>query len=210
MRDTNCRVNCAGALLECVRYHTLGLYNELAMQVLTLVTGNEHKRREWRRLVPPSIRLETVKLDIDELQSFDVDVIIADKARRAYEQTGRPVVVEDVAAGLDGLRGLPGPFIRYFEERLGHDALFQLAGRDRGAAVSCTIAYYDGRKLLLAHGRLKGEVVPARGRRLFGFDCVFVPDGQTKTFAEMTPDEKDALSHRSLAVKDLLAQLKEL
>jgi len=178
--------------------------------VLTLVTGNEGKLEEWQRLVPAEFALENIKLDLDELQSFDVDQIVEAKVRAAYEAIGKPVVVDDVSAGLESLKGLPGPFIKYFEERLGQDALYRLAGTDKRATVQCTIGYFDGSQLLLAHGRVNGKVVLRRGERLFGFDCVFVPNGQTKTYAEMTGPQKDAVSHRGLAVRDLLTQLKEL
>src|SRR5450631_3693811 len=108
------------------------------MSILTLVTGNKHKLAEWRRLLPAGFELENIELDLQEIQSLDLMEIISDKARRAYAATGKPVAVEDVSAGLDKLGGLPGPFIKFFEKRLGLDALFQLATAEGDpATVRC-------------------------------------------------------------------------
>jgi inosine triphosphate pyrophosphatase len=177
------------------------------MQPITLVTGSAHKRAEYQRLLPANLAVIVRDIDLIEIQSFDAIEIIADKAKRAYDQIGGPVIVEDVAVGLDSLNGLPGPFIKFFNQQLGPDALYQIAKDDKRATVTCTIGYYDGARLLMANGEVKGSVVPLRGDSAFGFDAVFVPKGQAKTYAQMTDGEKDAISHRGLAVKDLLAQL---
>lgn len=177
------------------------------MQTITLVTGNAHKIAEYKRLLPADFPFEVRDLDLIEIQSFDSIEIIADKAQRAYDIIGGPVMVEDVSAGLDSLNGLPGPFIKFFNQQLGHDSLYKIAKDDKRTTVTCTIGYYDGSRLLLASGAVKGAVVPLRGDGGFGFDGVFVPKGHAKTYAQMTDAEKDALSHRALAVKDLLAQL---
>lgn len=177
------------------------------MQPITLVTGSLYKRQEYQRLLPPELIYVFNDIDLVEIQTFDPIELIADKARRAYEQVGSPVIVEDVGIGLDSLNGLPGPFIKFFNQQLGADALYKIAKEDKRATVTCTIGYFDGDKLLIATGEVKGAVVPLRGESEFGFDAAFVPKGQAKTYAQMTDDEKDAISHRALAVKDLLAQL---
>lgn len=151
-----------------------------------------------------------VELDLPEIQSFDAREIITDKVQRAYAEIGKPVLVEDVSAGLDKLKGLPGPFIKFFEDRLGNDALYQLAGKPAAATVVSTIGYYDGYRLVITSGTVHGTVVSARGDNGFGFDSCFLPDGQTKTYGEMTFDEKDAISHRSLSIRAFLEELKHL
>ncbi len=129
----------------------------------------------------------------------------------AYELVGGPIIVGDIAAGLVKLKGLPGPFIKFFETQLGADALFKLATKSGDAAiVTCTVAYFDGSTLISVRGEITGTVVSARGNRGFGFDLCFVPDGAAKTFAEMTAAEKDSLSHRSKAVAELVRQLHKM
>lgn len=178
------------------------------MNKIFLVTGNAHKLEEWQRQLPADIEIESIDLDLPEIQSIDPEEIMADKAKRAYEATGKPVVVEDVSAGLEKLGGLPGPFIKFFIKALGGGALFELAGKENEpAVVSCSIAYYDGKELLTVRGDVKGSVVAPRGDSGFGFDGTFVPDGQSLTYAEMTSEQKDSVSHRSVAIKLFLEHL---
>jgi inosine triphosphate pyrophosphatase len=179
------------------------------MKTFTLVTGNAGKLAEWQRLTPLDFTLVAEDVDLDEIQTLDMDELIRDKARRAFEVIGTPIIVEDIAAGLDRLGGLPGPFIKFFEKTLGYDALFQLTnGNEEPATVNCAIAYYDGQEFKIVHTTVTGTAVAARGNNGFGFDSCFVPAGQAKTYGEMTPAEKDAVSHRSKAVKLLIDKLR--
>lgn len=181
------------------------------MQKLTLVTGNKGKLAEWQRIFPPEFTIEAVDIDLDEIQSLDIRKVVADKARRAYEKIGKPVLVDDIAAGLDKLDGLPGPFIKFFINTLGKDAMYRLAGNEEAAAtVTGAAAYYDGTHMLCGIGKVHGKMVMPRGESGFGFDFSFVPDGHSKTYAEMGAEEKDKISHRRLAIEDLVSQLKQL
>ena len=181
------------------------------MNKIFLVTGNAHKLEEWRRQLPEDIEMDSVDVDLPEIQSIDPEEIVADKAKRAYEATGKPVVVEDVSAGLEKLEGLPGPFIKFFIKKLGNEALFLLAGEEgERATVSCSVAYYDGQKLLTVRGDVHGIVVKSRGESGFGFDSTFVPDGQNLTYAEMGGEEKDKVSHRSVAIRLFVEQLRKI
>lgn len=181
------------------------------MQKIFLVTGNANKLAEWRRLLPPSVDINSVDVDLTEIQSSDPEEIVADKAKRAYAVVGKPVVVEDVSAGLVKLGGLPGPFVKFFIKSVGEDVLFKLADHEGDAAVvSCSIAYYDGQNLVTVKGEVNGTVVASRGENGFGFDKTFVPDGEMKTYAEMTSEEKDTASHRSLAIKIFVKELENV
>ncbi len=167
-----------------------------------LVTGNPNKLREWRAILPDDMQIDSMDVDLPEIQSADPEEIVTDKARRAYEATGKPVVVEDVSAGLEKLGGLPGPSIKFFIKQLGGAALYELAGAEgERATVSCSIAYYDGEKLVSVRGDVSGTVVAPRGDSGFGFDVTFVPDGETQTYAEMDEDKKNSLSHRQKAIR---------
>lgn len=176
---------------------------------LTLITGNQHKLEEWERQLPSHIKLQHQAIDLDEIQSLDSAEIIRHKVRQAYAITQMPVVVEDVSAGLDNLNGLPGPFVKFFIERIGKDALYQIGGEGAAMTVACTIGYYDGTNEIIVDGTLRGTATAARGDA-FGFDVSFVPDGQSKTYSEMTAAEKDAVSHRHIAIGNLVAELSKL
>ena len=180
------------------------------MKQIFLVTGNPKKLKEWQAMMPEDIDFESVDIDLTEIQSDDPEEIVVDKAKRAYAAAGKPVVVEDVSAGLEKLHGLPGPFIKYFVKSLGGDALYQLAGREgERATISCTIAYYDGQNVITARGDVHGTIVAPRGDDKFFFDITFVPDGETQTYAEMSLEKKNSLSHRHKAVQLFLEKLRE-
>ena len=174
------------------------------------MTGNAHKLEEWRRLLPADITIDSLDIDLPEIQSIDPEEIVADKVKRAYEHTGKPVVVEDVSAGLEKLGGLPGPFVKFFIKQLGGNALYTLAGREgENATVSCSIAYYDGKDLLTVRADVYGKVVHMRGDHGFGFDGTFVPDGYEVTYAEMNDSQKDNVSHRAKAVQLFVEALRD-
>ena len=179
------------------------------MTKVFLVTGNPNKLREWQAIMPDDITLESVNVDLPEIQSADPIEITTDKVKRAYAIVGEPVVVEDVEAGLEKLNGLPGSLIKFFNAKLGKDALYKLAGKEgERATVACTVAYYDGETLITTQGVVEGTVVAPRGDA-FGFDIVFVPDGETQTFAEMGPEKKNSISHRNKAIRLFVEKLHE-
>ncbi|MDB5176597.1 MAG: inosine triphosphate pyrophosphatase isoform [Candidatus Saccharibacteria bacterium] len=173
-----------------------------------LVTSNPNKLKEWQQIIPPNITMDIADVDLIEIQSDNPEEIITDKARRAYEIVGKPVVVEDVEAGLEKLNGLPGPFIKFFIKKMGDDVLYQLAGQEgERATISCSIAYYDGERMLTVRGDVPGTIVAPRGAAGFGFDITFAPDGQTQTYAEMDDEKKNSLSHRHKAIQLLVEKL---
>lgn len=181
------------------------------MTEIYLVTGNSSKLRELQAIFPKEVVLKSRTLDLIEIQPKDImsDEIIHDKLQRAYKAIGKPVIVEDVSAELACLNGLPGPFIKYFEQRLGKGALWQLAEqhKNKSCVIRCTMGYYDGKTEHIVHGETAGHVVPPRGENGFGFDFVFVPDGHSRTQAEMSAEEKNAMSHRFKAASALAATL---
>ena len=175
-------------------------YNKV-MKKIYLVTGNPKKLKEWQAIVPSHIQLDTLDVDLPEIQSDDPEEIVVDKVKRAYEHIGKPVVVEDVSASLEKLGGLPGPFVKFFIKRLGAGALYELAGGEgERATIACSVAYYDGDEVITVKGNIQGTIVAPRGRDMPSFDMTFVPDGETETFAEMTPEKKNSLSHRNKAI----------
>jgi XTP/dITP diphosphohydrolase len=120
-------------------------------------------------------------------------------------------VVEEAGLELAAMNGFPGPFVRWMLEAVGAEGVARTAlglGDARAKAV-CRLAWSDGERTIVGRGETSGELVlPARGERGFGFDPVFQPDGDSRTFGEMDDAEKDALSHRGRAWRDLLRQLR--
>lgn len=174
------------------------------MQRFTLVTGSAKKTEEFQAMLP-EIEIETSILEIDEIQSMSLKEIAKKKAQAAFEILRRPVVVDDTGFYLDELKGLPGPFIKYFEDQFPNDSLIRLLGDSKnrkGYAETC-IAYCDGKYDLLACGEVHGIVTTdvCGPEGAFGFDYCFVPEGYDKTFAELGLEIKNQISHRANALK---------
>jgi len=103
------------------------------------------------------------------------------------------------------LKELPGPYIKWFMESIGHEGLNNLlaAYPDKSAHAVCTFAYCEGpgQEPIIFQGRTKGKIVPARGPTRFGWDPIFEYEGQT--YAEMDKVEKNKISHRFKALEKL-------
>jgi len=153
------------------------------------------------------VTLVSQPLDLPELQGEPRDVAAA-KARAAADAVGGPVIVEDTGLEFAALGGLPGPYIKWFLAKCGHDGLNRmLAGfEDKAADATCTFAFAagPGADPVLFQGRTAGRVVPARGDNQFGWDPIFQPDeGGGLTYAEMEKADKNAISHRFRALARL-------
>mmetsp|Transcript_21641 Transcript_21641/g.50480 ORF Transcript_21641/g.50480 Transcript_21641/m.50480 type:complete len:195 (-) Transcript_21641:95-679(-) len=118
----------------------------------------------------------------------------------------------DTCLCYHALNGLPGPYIKWFLDTIGHDGLNKLlAGyEDKSAYAQCTFALCAGPgcDVRVFVGRTEGKIVPARGPLDFGWDPVFEPkEGGGRTYAEMPKAEKNAISHRGRSLAELRAWL---
>ena len=191
------------------------------MPALLVATRNEHKLRELRELLP-GVELDPLPPEIDlppeEWESFAENAL--GKARAAHVATGRPVIADDSGIEALGLGGRPGiRSARYAgedatdEENLAK--LLEEVGRqdDRGVAYVSLIALVDeGGNASIFEGRCEGTLaVEPRGTGGFGYDPAFVPDdtgpGDHRTMAELSPEEKNAISHRGRAARALATHL---
>lgn len=181
-----------------------------------LVTGNTHKVAEAQRILDRPV--DAAPLDLPEIQSLDLVEVLRAKAAEAWSRLGRPVVVEESALELEALGGFPGPLVKWMLRAAGADGLARTAlalGDDR-ATAHCALLYKSGPgegDEVVAHGRVAGRLVhPPRGEGGFGWDPVFVPTpegdaGGGRTAAELDGTEKDAVSHRGRAWRELVRTL---
>jgi XTP/dITP diphosphohydrolase len=195
---------------------------------LVLATRNAHKVVELRAILAETgLDVELVGADAyPEIPDVkETGVTFAEnallKARALAEGTGLPAVADDSGLCVDVLGGTPGIFSARWAGRHGDDAanlallLAQLADIDaphRAAHFACAAAFAlpDG-TVRVAEGRLRGTLrhTPA-GSGGFGYDPILQPDGDTRTCAELSPDEKNGISHRGQAFRALAAQLPDL
>jgi XTP/dITP diphosphohydrolase len=164
------------------------------------VTSNANKWLEAQRILGYAI--ERAELDLDELQAENVSAVALAKARLAYQRLQRPVIVEDAGFELLGLGGFPGPYIKFWEKLGGLESLCRAADGlgDRRVRAVCALGICSDAGSEVVEGSVDGLLaLHPRGHSGFGWDAVFVPKGDGRTFGEMSPEEKDARSHRRRA-----------
>jgi non-canonical purine NTP pyrophosphatase (RdgB/HAM1 family) len=174
------------------------------MKDFVFVTGNQNKANDLAKRL--GLPVEHHRLDLDELQSLDLRTVLAHKVRQAYATLGRPVLVEDVALTFTAMGRLPGPLVKWFLEEIGPSGLCRLADSldHRRAVASIGYAFHDGSHTTYFEHSTVGEVASEpRGSYGFGWDATFIPDGTTKTYAEMTADEVGPYSMRAHAIDAL-------
>lgn len=179
-----------------------------AIPPFVLVTGNRGKIAEARLALGAD--LEAVELDLPEIQSGDYLEVLRAKADEAWRRLGRPLVVEEAGLDLAALNGFPGPLVKWMLQAVGAEGIARTAAAlgDVQAAARCFLLYKDGNREVVAEGRTKGTLVlPGRGTHGFGWDPVFLPEGSSLTFAELTGAEKDAVSHRGKAWREMARAL---
>lgn len=147
--------------------------------------------------------IEHAKVEVDELQSMDLRVIVEHKARQAYAKLGKPVMVEDVSFEIKKWNGFPGPFIKWLYERMRYEELCKILGSDRRTDWIVMYGYFDGKDFLCAESRVTGLIAEKPREGGWGFDVIFIPDGQTKTLGELGPEGKMPYSARAKALTKL-------
>ncbi len=188
---------------------------------LVLATRNGKKLAELRRILEPVLRVEVLGLaDLPPYEeapetgaTFAENALV--KARDAAAASGLPAVADDSGLTVDALNGMPGVLSARWAGRHGDDLanlellLGQLADvpdERRGAAFVCAAALVlPGGAEHVKQAEMRGKIVGRpRGSGGFGYDPIFVADGHTMTTAELTPEDKDAISHRGKAFRALI------
>ncbi|XP_032682922.1 inosine triphosphate pyrophosphatase [Odontomachus brunneus] len=176
---------------------------------IVFVTGNAKKLEEFVAILGKNFPQQIIskKIDLPEYQG-EIDDISRDKCRAAAEVVKGPVIIEDTCLCFNALKGLPGPYIKWFLEKLGPEGLYRMLNgwQDKSAEAVCTFAYCSGEadaKVHLFQGRTQGTIVSPRGPRDFGWDPCFQPLNMDKTYAELPKEEKNKISHRSQALEKL-------
>ncbi|PSK63654.1 Non-canonical purine NTP pyrophosphatase [Micromonospora sp. MH33] len=193
------------------------------MNTVLLATRNRKKLVELQRILDGALGAHRIALlgldDVEEYPelpesglTFGENALI--KAREGCRRTGLPTIADDSGLAVDALNGMPGVFSARWAGAHGDDRanlqlvldqIADLPDEHRGAAFVCTVALVlPSGKEHLVDGRQSGRLLRApRGDGGFGYDPIFLGDGQERTNAELTPEEKDAVSHRGKALREL-------
>lgn len=186
---------------------------------LVLATHNAHKVDELRRILGPSLEgLELVAYDgpepVEDGTTFEENALI--KARAAAAHTGLPAIADDSGIAVVALGGEPGIHsARYAGTRVDADNVTLLLANlvnepNRDAAFVCAAAFVDRDFEHVVRADWPGSVLEERsGANGFGYDPVFKPAGLDVSSAELSADEKNAISHRAMAFHQLMPVVRE-
>ncbi|WP_444962674.1 RdgB/HAM1 family non-canonical purine NTP pyrophosphatase [Nocardiopsis sp. M1B1] len=198
---------------------------------IVLATRNAKKVPEMRAILADAgVEAEVLSLDafpdapeVPETEATFLGNALL-KARAIAEHTGLPAVADDSGIAVDELRGMPGVLSARWAGRFGAgdqdranldlvlDQMADTPAERRGAAFVCAavLVMPDGTEAV-AEGVLRGRLVrERRGENGFGYDPVFVPEGESRTTAELSPEEKNAISHRGIAFRELARELADI
>jgi XTP/dITP diphosphohydrolase len=194
---------------------------------LVLASRNVGKLEELRRILGAHYSLVGLPASAPDVAetgaTFEENALL--KAHAAVAETGLAAVADDSGLTVDALNGMPGVLSARWSGLPADDPTRDVANLQlvlaqlretpperRGAGFVCAaaVAFPDGRSYVV-RGVMRGRLIDApRGAGGFGYDPIFVPEGETRTTAELDPAEKDAISHRGRAFRALAAKLPEL
>jgi len=195
--------------------------NRQNMKKLVFATNNKHKLDEVRAILEPEFSIVSLAElncteDIPETaDTLDGNALI--KAQYIHDKFGLDCFADDTGLEVDALNGEPGVYsARYAGED--HNAQNNMCkvlamlgeNKNRSAKFRTVIALIQGGQTTYFEGRINGNItVQPRGASGFGYDPIFVPENYVSTFAQLSAEEKNQISHRALSVKKLVDYLQQ-
>ncbi len=168
-----------------------------------LVTHNRHKFEEMKKILP---ELEMIEMEYPEIQANTLEEVVDFSLEYLSGIIGENFIIDDSGLFIDSLNDFPGVYSAYVFDTLGNEGILKLMeGKTHRDAYFKTIIgiRFEGinYKLVgICHGKIAEE---PRGANGFGYDPIFIPEGKEKTFAEMSTEEKNKISHRGKAMRKL-------
>jgi XTP/dITP diphosphohydrolase len=170
---------------------------------LFFASSNENKFQEAERILSNlGVQINFFKTILEEIQSNNLNDIAGQKAINAYNLIQKPVIIEDDGLFIDSLNGFPGPYSSYVYDTIGNKGIMDLLEnyQVRDAKFVSIIAYCDNdRGVKLFESSIPGKISPIIEKGGWGYDPIFIPDGESKTYANVF--DKDKFSHRSASLK---------
>jgi len=192
------------------------------MESLVFATNNRHKLEEIKAILKDTAQIKGLRDlgcndDIPEEQAT-LEGNAAQKAFYVYNKYGLDCFADDTGLEIEALNGEPGVYsARYAGENCTFEDNIILVLRkmenisNRNARFRTVIALVERGCVKYFEGSINGKITTKKyGKQGFGYDSVFMPDSYDRTFAEMSPDEKNEVSHRARAVQELFRYLKSL
>lgn len=180
--------------------------------ILKVITSNPGKVREYARSFSDlGISMEHIHLPYDEVQTADLEEVVEKGMKEIRAKGVRNFIIDDTGMFIDALKGFPGVYSAYVQKTIGNSGVLKLMEGidDRGAEFRCCIGCDIDGETVVVTGHCRGCILDgAQGNDGFGYDPIFSPDGK-RSFAEMSVEEKNGISHRGDAVRLLIAALRE-
>lgn len=193
--------------------------------VITLVTSNEMKRREFEciaKTFDPSVVIKCINVETDEIQSTNVENVASAKIDDVCAIMGRKgiddneiVIIDDTGLEIDGMNGFPGALIKFYIKSIGAEAIVERDGGSKAKAITCLGVMFGTEKYLFT-GTTDGSIVEKKEFNMdyadvrSNWDVVFVPEldksdiNYGATFYDMDPEIKNTMSPRYKAIKKLM------
>ena len=168
---------------------------------VVLLTGNKNKVLEAESIL--GVKLEHYNLDLEEIQSLDPKKVVEHKIKKAYEILRKPVIVWDVSVEFSALNSAPGALIKFFWEPIGLKKVCEIIKGlgDNSVTARLVLGYHDGYETYYFEGVTEGTIPEEpRGTNGFAWDQIFIPLGESRTFAEMSLEEKNKHSMQGKAL----------
>ena len=164
-------------------------------------SSNENKYHEARKILNTfGINIGFFKCNLVEIQSDVLENIARKKVLDAFNKFKKPIIIEDDGIFIESLKGFPGPYSSYVFSTIGNKGILKLVNSKRKATFRSIIAYCDSQhKIILFNGKVDGKISKNSKGKGWGYDPIFIPDGKTQTFAELT--DKNSMSHRYKALR---------
>ena len=170
---------------------------------LSFATSNENKFQEAERILSNlGVQINFFKTTLEEMQSDSLSDIAQQKAIDAYNRIQKPVIIEDDGLFIESLNGFPGPYSSYAYDTIGNKGIMNLLGNSevRHAKFVSIIAYCDeSLNPKLFESSIPGKISSSIEKGGWGYDPIFIPAGESKTYANIP--NKDRLSHRASSLK---------
>lgn len=177
----------------------------MSEETLKVITSNRGKYREYKkRLESESKKIKMMNIEYPEIQTDRLERVV-DFALDELSPYA-PLIIDDSGLFIDGLNGFPGVYSAYVMETIGCDGILQLMDgvSERDARFECIIGCLIEEKKLFK-GTSQGTIThEKRGTKGFGYDPIFKPKDFEKTYAEMTSEKKNQISHRGASMEKLL------
>ena len=170
---------------------------------LFFASSNEHKFKEVQRILSNlGVNIKLFKTTLEEIQSNSLNEIAKRKAIDAFTKIQKSIIIEDDGLFINSLNGFPGPYSSYAYDTIRNKGIIQLLqnSEHRDAKFVAIIAYYNGiDEVKLFESSIPGKISKEIEKGGWGYDPIFIPDGESKTYANVL--DKDKFSHRSESLK---------